>query len=252
VRSFTYKYHSTYGSPAINASNRQIKAIVVSPDRMRVRLVVDSLKEGYIHEIKAEGVQSTDKLLVMHNVGYYTLNRIPDGEKVVITSANMVTTADHNMAAMSTAAGATTPLRAAASGKHVTTQPADWTTGADRTIVLGVRPGLKYDVEAITVKAGSKIKLTFNNNDDMQHNVVITEPGMATLVGEMALKLGIDGERLNFVPTTPNVVVHTFLLQPGKSDSIYFLAPDKPGEYQYLCTYPGHFMVMRGTLKVEK
>ncbi len=252
MRSFTYKYHSTYGSPAINASNRQIKAIVVSPDRMRVRLVVDSLKEGYIHEIKAEGVQSTDKLLVMHNVGYYTLNRIPDGEKVVITSANMVTTADHNMAAMSTAAGATTPLRAAASGKHVTTQPADWTTGADRTIVLGVRPGLKYDVEAITVKAGSKIKLTFNNNDDMQHNVVITEPGMATLVGEMALKLGIDGERLNFVPTTPNVVVHTFLLQPGKSDSIYFLAPDKPGEYQYLCTYPGHFMVMRGTLKVEK
>lgn len=262
MRSFTYKYHSTYGSPAINATNRQIKAIVVSPDRIKVRLVVDSLKEGYIHEIRAEGVQSADKLLLMHNFGYYTLNRIPDGEKFVITNENRaISIADHDMSMMgmtgaqnqTAVSAATTPKSAASANKHVTKQPADWVNGPERTLILGTRPGLlKFDVETITLKAGSKIKLTFTNNDDMQHNFVLTAPNAATQVGEMAVKLGIDGERLNYIPATPQVLVYTLLLQPGKSDVIYFTAPDKPGEYQYLCSYPGHYIIMRGVIKVEK
>ncbi len=262
MRSFTYKYHSTYGSPAINATNRQIKAIVVSPDRIKVRLVVDSLKEGYIHEIRAEGVQSADKLLLMHNFGYYTLNRIPDGEKFVITNENRaISIADHDMSMMgmtgaqnqTAVSAATTPKAAASANKHVTKQPADWVNGPERTLILGTRPGLlKFDVETITLKAGSKIKLTFTNNDDMQHNFVLTAPNAATQVGEMAIKLGIDGERLNYIPATPQVLVYTLLLQPGKSDVIYFTAPDKPGEYQYVCSYPGHYIIMRGVIKVEK
>lgn len=262
MRSFTYKYHSTYGSPAINATNRQIKAIVVSPDRIKVRLVIDSLKEGYIHEIRAEGVQSADKLLLMHNFGYYTLNRIPDGEKLVITNENRaISIADHDMSMMgmtgaqnqTAESAATTPKAAASVNKHVTKQPADWVNGPERTLILGTRPGLlKFDVETITLKAGSKIKLTFTNNDDMQHNFVLTAPNAATQVGEMAIKLGIDGERLNYIPTTPQVLAYTLLLQPGKSDAIYFTAPDKPGEYQYVCSYPGHYIIMRGIIKVEK
>ena len=248
IKSFTYKYHSTYGSPTINAANRQINAIVVSPDRMKVRLVIDSLKEGYVHEIKAEGVQSADKLSLMHNFGYYTLNKIPDGEKLVITNENRaVSMADHHML-MRSHSGGTKATKS--SKKHVTIQPASWTKGSDRTIILAPRPGLKFDIEAITVKAGSKIKLTFNNSDDMQHNFVLTAPNAANQVGEMAIKLGVDGERLNYIPSTPLVLVHTLLLQPGQSDVIYFSAPDEPGEYQYLCTYPGHYMIMRGVLKV--
>jgi uncharacterized cupredoxin-like copper-binding protein len=201
-------------------------------------------------------------LSLMHNYGYYTLNRIPDGDKLAITDANRVVAPKHDhgtmMASAASAnkkpatAAATKSTTAAAAVKRLTIQPTSWTSGPDRTITLTTRPGLKFDVEAVTVKAGSKIKLTFNNNDDMLHNVVVTEPGAATAVGEMAIKLGINGERMSYVPNTTKVLYHTVLLQPNKSESIYFIAPDKPGTYEYLCSYPGHYMVMRGIMKVEK
>lgn len=137
-------------------------------------------------------------------------------------------------------------------GKHITKQPASWTSGPDISFTVGTKPGLKFDTEALTVKAGDKVKLTFNNNDDMLHNMVFTTPGTANQVGEMALKLGLNGEKLSYVPAAPQVLFHTLLLQPEKSETIYFTAPDKPGEYEYVCTYPGHYTIMKGILKVVK
>jgi azurin len=64
--------------------------------------------------------------------------------------------------------------------------------------------------------------------------------------------MGINGQRLNFIPATSKVLFHTLLLQPGKSEIIFFTAPDKPGDYEYLCSYPGHYLIMRGTFKVKK
>src|SRR5690606_29126325 len=104
------------------------------------------------------------------------------------------------------------------------------------------------DVENITVKAGSKIKVVLNNNDDMLHNLVLVQPGAADEIGAMALKLGVQGESLHFVPNSAKVLAHSSLLQPGKSEAIYFNAPTTPGKYPYLCTYPGHYTLMRGVL----
>jgi azurin len=84
----------------------------------------------------------------------------------------------------------------------------------------------------------------------MLHNVVITAPGSATLVGEQAIKLGLDGQKLQYVPKSDLVLFHTNLLQPNQSETIYFTAPDKTGDYEFVCTYPGHYMVMRGVIKV--
>lgn len=261
VMTFTYKYHHIYGSPAINQGNCPIKAIVVSADRMKVRLVLDSLKEGYVHEIRAEGIKADSAALpLLHNFGYYTLNRIPDGDKVTITAENRVVApvVDHSMhmdmgATAVKGKTATTPLKAvAASDKHLTKQPASWTNGPEQTIVIGTKPGLKFDVESFTLKPGAKVKLTFVNSDDMLHNFVFTAPNAGNEVGEMVMKMGINGEKYNFVPTTPKVLYHTILLQPGKSDTIYFVAPTTPGEYQYICSYPGHYAVMRGVIRVEK
>jgi azurin len=257
INTFTYKYHHIYGSPAINQNVRAIKAIEVSPDKLKVRLVLDSLKEGYVHEIKAEGIRSAENYALMHNYGYYTLNRIPDGDKLTITDANRVIpkpTHNHNMAMEAPAKTNATQKTPSSSSaiKHLTKQPASWTKGPDRTLVIGTRPGLKFDVESITLKAGTKIKLTFNNTDDMLHNFVITAPASATDVGLLAIKLGISGERLSYIPATSKVLYHTLLLQPGKSETIYFTAPEKPGNYEFLCSFPGHYMIMRGILKIEK
>jgi azurin len=137
-----------------------------------------------------------------------------------------------------------------ASVKRQTTMPADW-SAPDKVITIGTKAVLKYDIDEVEVKAGSKIKLTFNNLDnDMTHNLVIVEPGSADEIGNKAIKLGIKGSQVNYVPNSNKVLYHTALIQPSTSETIYFIAPLKAGNYTYVCTYPGHHTVMQGILKV--
>lgn len=86
VSSYTYKYHPVYGSPVINRSENAVRGAKVSEDGLRVRIVVDNLREGYVHEIKPEGVASAkENWSLLHGSAYYTLNNIPAGEKAKIT-----------------------------------------------------------------------------------------------------------------------------------------------------------------------
>ncbi|HNU41762.1 MAG TPA: hypothetical protein PKH83_04660, partial [Cyclobacteriaceae bacterium] len=81
-RSYIYKYHPVYGSPTINEEKLNIKGVKVSDDGLKVRVVVDNLRPYYLHELMLPGVRSKDGLPVLHNTAYYTLNNIPDGEKL--------------------------------------------------------------------------------------------------------------------------------------------------------------------------
>jgi azurin len=129
--------------------------------------------------------------------------------------------------------------------------PATWTNGPDQSVIVATKPGLQFDIEEIKVKAGSKVALTFNNNDDMLHNLVITIPGDAIeKVGRMALEMGLKGPEMNWVPVSEQVLFHTGLLQPETKETIYFEAP-KAGVYPFVCTFPGHYLVMRGKLIVD-
>lgn len=249
VTSFTYGYGQKYGSPVINDAKRMVKAAEVSPDGLRVRLVLDSLKPGYIHEIKADGIRSRDNFLLMHNVGYYTLNQIPDGTPLAITDANRVIEKLEAVEPVEEVKNKKGQQKVTTQLKRQIKKPADWSR-IDHEIVLKPVVGLKYDQTSITVKAGTKVQLTFDNTDDMPHNVVITTPGAADEVGTAALNLGLNGERAHYVPQSPKVLFYTGLLQPGKSETIYLTAPTKPGNYPFVCTYPGHYLVMRGILKV--
>lgn len=269
VTGFNYKYHATYGSPVINRGGCPIRGIVVSKDGLKARLVVDSLRLGYIHEITTNGVRSTNGRALLHNVGYYTLNNIPDGEKLTIAS---IAPKHHDHAAMMTASTSTAPpisskatatkaisakpataekATGSAMAKRVTEMPTSWNE-PDYTINMGTKPGLKFSTEQFQVKAGSKVRVVFNNEDDMLHNFVVVTPGSAVQVGEQAMKLGLEGQEKNYIPQTPKVLHHTNLLQPNTSETIYFVAPDKPGDYMYECSVPGHFYVMQGTMKVVK
>lgn len=236
ITDFTFKYHHIYGSPPINKQQRTVYKVEVAQDGLKARLFVEGLREGYVNEISAAGVRTPKGESLIHETGYYTLNVIPGG------GAH----AAHHSAATSSSAPQ------GASAKRVATQPADWTSGPDQTIVLATVPGLKYDQSEITVKAGSKVKLTFNNNDDMLHNLILVQPGKATQIGEIALQLGLSGEEQGYVPNHEAVITHTLLLQPHSSDNIYFIAPTTPGTYEYVCTFPGHYLSMRGVLKVVK
>lgn len=257
VTRFTYMYSHHYGSPVIDPANCPVRAVELSEDRLRVRLVVDSMRQGYIHEIRAGGIRSAENYALLHPAGYYTLNNIPDGPRLKISSANVLKKASpaeevvQEHARVVEEKPAPGPTRAVPStSKRITNQPADWTGGPEQVIDLHPLPGLKFNTDQVTVPAGARVKLTFNNTDDMPHNVVITKPGTADETGVKALQLGLNGQRMNFVPDSENVLFHTAVLRPGTRESIYFEAPAKPGNYQFVCTYPGHYLVMKGTLKV--
>jgi azurin len=252
VTGFTYRYHHHYGSEIINSKKAMLKGIQISEDGIKVRLVLDSLREGYIHEIKLHDLFAANGLNLLHNTAYYTLNNIPDGGKALLAKDEQVTMHRHMTAGTmdkkeeAPKAAATAPM-----AKRVTRMPAGWKQ-PDQVIVLGTRPGLKYSVDRLQVKAGSKIKLVFNNNDDMTHNVVLVLPGAAKEVGDLAFNMGLKGAELDYIPKTQKVLYHTKLLQPNASEAIYFIAPTKPGTYTYLCSYPGHAMIMQGTMVVSK
>jgi uncharacterized cupredoxin-like copper-binding protein len=99
------------------------------------------------------------------------------------------------------------------------------------------------------VPEGSKVKLVFNNQDDMLHNLVITNKGKGNEVGKMAMEMGINGSQSGYVPESKEVLYNTCLLQPETSQSIFFVAP-KAGDYPYICSFPGHYFIMKGTMKV--
>ncbi|SVC16794.1 uncharacterized protein METZ01_LOCUS269648, partial [marine metagenome] len=117
---------------------------------------------------------------------------------------------------------------------------------------LGVKTGLKYDPIALHVRPGEKVELLFDNVDEMMHNFALVSPGSRMEVVEAAIALGADGPARHFVPDSPKVLVSTPVVLPGKKVTIIFDAPEKEGEYPYVCTFPGHGFVMFGTLFVYK
>jgi azurin/glucose/arabinose dehydrogenase len=259
ITRFIYKYHPVYGSPVVNDSLLEIWGAVVSEDGLRVRLVVDGITEGYVHEIKAPGLRSyAQRQPLLHATGYYTLNAIPSGPKLGLSRPAKPVPAPaadshegHAMPAPAAEApAAPKPAAPAKLGKRNTRMPADWEK-VDQSLLVGTVPGLKYDKTYLAVKAGSKLRLTFRNNDDMPHNLVIVKPGSADRVAQQALDLGLKGEAQSYVPNAADVLFHTRLIGPGASETIYFVAPSQPGVYTYVCTFPGHGQVMRGVLKVE-
>lgn len=83
VKSFIYKYHPVYGSPTSDEQKLTVKGVKVSDDGLKVRLVIDNLRQYYIHEINVAGIRSKESNLpVLHNTAYYTLNNIADGSKL--------------------------------------------------------------------------------------------------------------------------------------------------------------------------
>ncbi len=249
VTSFTYKYHETYGSPPINVSPHTIAKIEVAEDGLSARLALPKLLEGYVHEIKIPGVRSAksgDTLL--HDTAYYTLNQIPFGERIIPFGMKEESSRDH---AHHTGMSDTTS--AAGGPKNLTAPPADW-NGAepDQSISIGTKPGLQFDQTLLTAKAGSRIEFTFNNVDDMMHNFVLTYPGKGMDVGNAAMQLGVAGEGMNFVPKSGDVIAHTKILHPESSETIYFAVPDEPGDYDFVCTFPGHAFLMKGIMRVTE
>lgn len=114
-----------------------------------------------------------------------------------------------------------------------------------------------YDIKEFTVKPGQKVKITLINPADsvtrQPHNVLIVKPGKKDVVGMAANNGMADPTFLTTkqaVPDSEEILHHSKLVQAGEQDTFEFTAPTEVGDYPYICTYPGHWAIMNGVMKV--
>jgi azurin len=116
---------------------------------------------------------------------------------------------------------------------------------------------MQFDVKNFDVTAGKKVKLTFKNAGKlpkiaMGHNLVLLKKGVSAIAfGQKALGAGANA--VNPLPDSlkGDVIANTKLLGPGEEEIVTFTAPKEKGAYEYVCTFPGHFAMMRGTMTVK-
>ncbi len=118
--------------------------------------------------------------------------------------------------------------------------------------VAAVPERMSYDKEALVLQSGKPVEIIFENPDLMPHNLVIAAPGALEelgLLAESTAQMPGAAER-HYVPASRKVLASTPLLQSGQSHRLSFVAPKAAGVYPYVCTYPGHWRRMFGSLYV--
>lgn len=124
-------------------------------------------------------------------------------------------------------------------------------------VVIEGNDAMQYNIKEFTVKAGEEVKLTLKHvgklpKAAMGHNVVILKAG----TDAMQWGLGVPGKggtvANGYIPTDKSpIIAYTDLIGGGETTTVTFTAPDKPGSYPFVCTFPGHVAMMRGVMKVQ-
>lgn len=122
-----------------------------------------------------------------------------------------------------------------------------------RAIAIETGKNLTYTTTEFRAMADEPLGLTLVNPDVVPHNWVLVQPGTLPLVGELANHLIADPEAFarQYIPQSEDVLCYTDIVDAGTEQTIYFRAPGEPGRYPFLCTFPGHWMVMNGVMIVE-
>jgi len=117
-----------------------------------------------------------------------------------------------------------------------------------------IREQMLYDKTLIVVEAGKPVEIILINDDAMPHNLVVLKPGALEEIGQASEKMTPepDAQGRLYVPESPKILLATKLVEPGQQAKLSFTAPEEPGDYPYVCTFPGHWRRMTGTLAVTK
>lgn len=112
---------------------------------------------------------------------------------------------------------------------------------------------MRFDKNEIRVREGQTVRLTFEHvgkmaKNVMGHNFVLLTPG--TDINEFGQE-AVEASDNDYIPQNTNkVIAHTKMLGGGESTTIEFEAP-KAGTYDFICSFPGHYAIMRGKFIVE-
>jgi azurin len=123
-----------------------------------------------------------------------------------------------------------------------------------REIDLTANDSMHYNTTELTAHPGEQLKVVLTNEGNnpitvMGHNWVLLKPGsdIAAFAGAAA-----NAKDTDYIPQSlkDEIVAYIPLQGPRKSGEVDFTVPG-PGVYPFLCTFPGHYLTMHGTLTVQ-
>jgi putative heme-binding domain-containing protein len=116
-----------------------------------------------------------------------------------------------------------------------------------------------FTVSQFAVTLGQPVKIVFTNPDATDHNLVIVRPDALAEVGMAANEMARDPRNANsdFIPPEKHaLILHASpMIGPTRASQVHvlrFVAPTEPGLYPFVCTFPGHWVVMNGVMLVAK
>ncbi len=244
IQAWNYRYSAAYGSPELSPSHPgmtghdplTIRSATVADDSRSLFLELPDLQpvsQLQLH-MKVDGGPAQDLFATIHKLAepYTAIPHYQPTPKVISA---------HPMLADLATAAATVP------------NPWRYPVPNPRTIEIAAAGNLTFSTPTLKAKPGEALSLTFNNPDVVPHNWVLIRPGTLPEVGELANHMVSqpDAAARHYVPKTDAVLAYTDMTFPGNRATISFFAPKEPGRYPFLCSFPGHWMVMNGILVVE-
>ncbi len=123
-----------------------------------------------------------------------------------------------------------------------------------RVEIVCVPGQMRWEPKEFSVPAGRVLEIRMRNDDTMQHNLLIVAPGSLSEIGVAADRMGetAEGKAREWVPDSPKVLQVMGLVDPGRTGTLWLITPAKPGTYPLVCTYPGHWRMMNGKMRVTK
>lgn len=143
-------------------------------------------------------------------------------------------------------------------GSEGSAEGASATANGDAAKTVTIQPQgnqMQFQQTEFTVPADETVELILENtasSPSMQHNVVLLNEEPSDEIFQRVGQAGVQaGSSEEYVPDDPAVHAATPIAKPGETVSITFTTPSEPGDYGYVCTYPGHWATMQGTMHVE-
>ena len=169
------------------------------------------------------------------------LTNSPEHAGEARTQLDAWTTMDHPESVRLAAMAAIDDLESGASGMQ--------------TVRIGVVPvKMTYDPARFEVEAGQPVRLVLSNPDGQPHNLLVCAPGSLRAIGRASEAMGTTAEAKarDWVPDSPKVLHVMPMVQLGEEGELRFMAPERPGRYPIICTYPGHWRMMNGVMTVRR
>jgi azurin len=119
-------------------------------------------------------------------------------------------------------------------------------------VIRAMKEQMIFDTKYFAVQAGKPVEIILQNDDAMPHNLVITQPkafqAVAALAG--AMPPPTEDSKKAYIPDSPQVIDAVSMVQQDNSATMTLTAPKTPGEYDFVCTFPGHSARMYGVMLV--